>query len=441
MRNGHAALLGIAACWLVGCAPPDTGSYKTLDSKLFSHVTVIGERGGGAGQFNKPRSVGVDGDDNIYVVDLTGRVQKFSPDGGYLLGWQMPETDKGKAKGMCTGLDGNIILIEPHYTRVNHFDREGGLVHQWGENGREVGQLIFPRGIAVAPDGAIWISEYSFAERLQKFAPGGTNVLFSIGEPGAGPRQFNRAEGLGINEEGQVFVADSCNHRIQIFSADGEFLREYGRAGSLPGEMSYPYDIRIDADGRQIVCEFGNSRIQVFDSEDEVVEIIGEAGSEPGRFSNPWSIALDSKGNLIVADSMNHRVQKLWRRKPAGVVLKEPGWSPQPPLLLLPPVKERNEGGNLGVPQPQIELSRLTRSGDRPRPRGEGESIKRIELQHPSAFPRAVPNSSSLSLGRGIEGERKGALRRPVALRNRSTALRGTLGDRSVAVPREAERS
>jgi len=304
-----------AALIVAGCGPTDTDQSRSLDSKLFSRVTKIGERGGGVGQFNKPRSVGVDGDDNIYVVDLTGRVQKFSPEGDYLLGWQMPETDKGKAKGMCTDLEGNIILIEPHYTRVNHFSRAGELVRQWGENGREVGQLIFPRGIAVAPDGAIWISEYSFAERIQKFSVGGTNVLFSIGGPGAGPGQFNRVEGLGIDAKGQVYAADSCNHRIQIFSADGRFLREYGHAGNQPGEMSYPYDIRIDAAGRQYVCEFGNSRLQIFDAEDRLIEVIGEAGTGLGQFGNPWSIALDSKGNLIVADSMNHRVQKLWRRE------------------------------------------------------------------------------------------------------------------------------
>jgi len=313
----------LIALMVAGCGPADTDRRRSLDSKLFSHVTVIGERGGGVGQFNKPRSVGVDGDDNIYVVDLTGRVQKFSPDGEFLLGWQMPETDKGKAKGMCTGLDGNLILIEPHYTRVNHFSRTGELLHQWGENGAKVGQLVFPRGIAVAPDGAIWISEYSFAERIQKFSPGGTNVIFSIGEPGSGPGQFNRVEGLAVDANGRIYAADSCNHRIQIFSADGEFIREYGRAGNQPGEMSYPYDIRIDAAGRQYVCEFGNSRLQIFDTQDQPIEIIGEAGYELGQFSNPWSITLDSKGNLIVADSMNHRVQKFWRRKDVARIDRE----------------------------------------------------------------------------------------------------------------------
>jgi sugar lactone lactonase YvrE len=299
---------------LTACSPPDTPDTRSLDSKLFSHAQVIGERGGGAGQFNKPRSVGLDGDDNIFVIDITGRVQKFSPTGEFLLSWQMPETDKGKAKGMDTDPDGNVLLIEPHYMRVNHFAPDGRLLHQWGREGTNTGQLIFPRAVAVAPDGGIWVSEYAFAERIQKFSADGATCLLSLGGPGRGPGEFNRAEGIGVDAAGNLHVADSCNHRIQVFSADGRFLRAYGRPGNQPGEMSYPFDIRIDNAGRQYVCEFGNSRIQVFDREDRLIEVIGGPGRAPGQFSNPWSIALDSQGNLIVADSQNHRVQKLWRR-------------------------------------------------------------------------------------------------------------------------------
>jgi hypothetical protein len=68
-----------------------------------------------------------------------------------------------------------------------------------------------------------------------------------------------------VDGQGRLFVADSCNHRIQVFSADGKWLASYGSAGSGKGQMSYPYDVRVDNAGFQFVCEFGNSRIQVFD--------------------------------------------------------------------------------------------------------------------------------------------------------------------------------
>jgi hypothetical protein len=137
--------------------------------------------------------------------------------------------------------------------------------------------------------------------------------LNRFGRAGTAPGEFNRPEGLCLDAQDRLYVADSCNHRIQVFSREGKFIRAYGKPGQGLGELSYPYDILVDAAGRQYVCEFGNSRIQVFDAADHPVEIIGGPGAEPGQFNDPWSIAFDSAGNLYVADSQNHRVQKLIR--------------------------------------------------------------------------------------------------------------------------------
>jgi len=308
-----AVAVGLAGLALAGCGQSQASNSR-LDSKLFGAVQVIGSRGTGLGQFNKPRSVAVDRQDNLYVVDFTGRVQKFAPDGTFLLSWQMPQTEKGKPKGMGLDSDGNIIVIEPHYFRVNHFTPEGKLMAQWGVGGTRVGQLSFPRAVAADAKGELLIAEYAVEERIQRFAARGAKCLGAFGRGGAGAGEFNRAEGLGLDAQGRIYVADSCNHRIQVFSHDGQFLRAHGKAGSGRGELSYPYDVRVDTAGRQYVCEFGNSRIQVFDAHDQPVEIIGGPGSAPGWFNNPWSIALDSQGNLYVADSLNHRVQKFVRR-------------------------------------------------------------------------------------------------------------------------------
>jgi ABC-type Fe3+ transport system permease subunit/DNA-binding beta-propeller fold protein YncE len=332
-------LLASAALLFSGCAPQAPTNESPLQSRLFSRVQVFGSRGVGVGQLNKPRSVAVDAQDNFYVVDMTGRVQKFSPQGKFLLLWQMPQTELGKPKGMCRDRDGNIIVVEPHYSRINHFSTDGKLIAQWGDRGTNIGQFFLPRAIGVNSHSEYFVSEYQEAERVQKFAleslistplkrganetpaPGDSPLrsavrarfLGSFGKSGTGPGEFNRPEGLCIDAQDRVYVADSCNHRIQVFSSDGKFLRAYGKPGAGKGELSYPYDICVDAAGRQYVCEFGNSRIQVFDDNDQSIEIIGGPGAAPGQFSNPWGVALDSHGNLYVADSQNHRVQKLLR--------------------------------------------------------------------------------------------------------------------------------
>jgi len=312
-RSPCAALCVLPLCLLAGCSADDQRSVP-IDSKFFSRVEVIGSRGAGVGELNKPRSVAVDAADNLYVVDMTARVQKFSPEGKYVLEWQIAQTEKGKPKGMCRDKAGDIVLVEPHYSRVNFFSPEGRLVAQFGEHGTNAGQLGMPRAAAVNTRGELYVCEYTDSERVQCFTPHGERCLGGWGRLGEGPGEFSRAEGLGIDARDNIYVADSCNHRIQVFTSVGKFLRQYGKAGSGAGEFSYPYDIKIDAGGLQFVCEFGNSRIQILDSHDRPLEILGGPGGAPGQFSNPWGLALDSKGNLYVADALNNRVQKFIRK-------------------------------------------------------------------------------------------------------------------------------
>lgn len=321
---------GAALFVVAGCDEPARPRRVALESRWFSHVEVIGHRGVGPGQFNKPRSLVCDRNDNLYVADVTGRIQKFDPDGRFLLQWQMPQTDLGKPKGMGLDAQGNVLVIEPHYMRVNHFDSAGRLVAQWGAKGTNGGRFILPRAIGLNSLGEFFISEYTVVDRVQRFGP----ITFSAegdavelprfgiawGEPGEPAGHFNRAEGLGIGPSDHVYVADSCNHRIQVFDREGRFLRMHGKAGSAPGAFSYPYDVRVEADGTQFICEFGNSRISIVDARDQLMEIVGGPGAEPGRFANPWAVTLDSRGNLYVADSQNHRVQKLIRRDGVGAV-------------------------------------------------------------------------------------------------------------------------
>ncbi len=305
---------------LIGCATANMGCNQAehgqaqLRSERFASVRLIGSRGMGPGLFNKPRSLACDAKDHLFVIDMSGRLQRFSAGGEYDRLWDMPQTEKGKPKGMDRDPRGGIILVEPHYTRVNHFDLDGRLLRQWGVNGTNAGQLAFPRSIAVAPSGDVYVSEYGPADRIQCFGQDGQTFRFTFGSRGTGEGQFDRAEGIGVDSKGRVYVADSGNHRIQIFDGNGKFLRSIGRAGQGPGELSYPYDVKVDADGVIFVCEFGNSRVQLFDQEGRSLEILGGAGTGLAQLNNPWGICFDGAENLYVADALNHRVVKYIRR-------------------------------------------------------------------------------------------------------------------------------
>src|SRR5262249_4284669 len=154
--------------------------------------------------------------------------------------------------------------------RVNHFAPDGRLVAQWGAKGTNLGECILPRSIAVDSHGEFLVTDYTLVDRVQRFSVdfgavktvrlpsagvshdiprGPWRTAAAWGEPGVQPGQFNRAEGIAVDAADRVFVADSCNHRVQVFDRDGHFLRAFGRAGAAPGEFSYPYDLRVDRAG------------------------------------------------------------------------------------------------------------------------------------------------------------------------------------------------
>jgi sugar lactone lactonase YvrE len=108
-------------------------------------------------------------------------------------------------------------------------------------------------------------------------------------------------------------VADSCNHRFQLFSIEGELLEIWGRAGKAPGELNFPYDAAVDERGVVYVAEWGNNRLQSFDLHGNFLGIFGRAGAEPGEFGNPWGVVLEPRGTLLIADTLNHRLQRLPR--------------------------------------------------------------------------------------------------------------------------------
>ncbi|MBI4025309.1 MAG: hypothetical protein HY360_10045 [Verrucomicrobia bacterium] len=299
----------LAVIFCAGCGRPTT---ERAQNQFFGRFETFGSFGTGAGQFNKPRSVAVDGAGNVFVVDMTGRVQRFDESGPYLGAWQAPETTLGRPKGMGVDADGHLMLVEPHYQRITHFNAAGKPIRIWGKRGIAPGELEFPRAVAADAAGHLFVCEYLQVQRIQKFDLQG-HFLKAWGAEGSAPSEFRRPEGIGIDKDGNVYVADSCNHRVQKFTNDGVFLSEFGRPGIAPGELSYPYDVKVGKWGKIYVCEFGNSRIQVFSEQGVSEEIIGGSGAGEWQFRNPWGIALDREENLWVADSMNHRIVKLIR--------------------------------------------------------------------------------------------------------------------------------
>ena len=276
---------------------------------------IIGQRGLSDGRFQKPRAIAIDLDDMIYVVDKTGRIQKFDNEGKFILGWRTPAIDSGKPTGLSIDLDGSIMVADTHYYRFLFYTPDGQLMDErtiGGTNGPDPGQFAFVTDIARTSSGAYYCGEYGEFDRIHRYTLDGKYVD-RMGEHGDGPLQFSRPQSLVVDEAGLLWVADSCNHRIQVIDWRDTKPRSVailGKQGQALGEFQYPYGMIFAKDGSLIVSEFGNHRVQRLDREGTPLASWGVAGNLPGELNQPWATAVDSKNRIYVVDSGNNRVQR-----------------------------------------------------------------------------------------------------------------------------------
>ena len=276
---------------------------------------VWGRRGLSEGRLMKPRALTVSPTDEIYIVDLTGRIQVFDREGNYLRGWRTPEIKQGKPTGLGWSRDNRLIVADTHYFRVLFYTPEGQLEEArtiGGEHGDEPGQFHFVTDALEAANGHFFVGQYGQIDRIQEFYPDGT-LRRIWGSQGSQPGEFSRPQCLLLDDGQLLWVADACNHRLQIFDLSGDepqLVDIWGTPGSEVGQLQYPYGVVFDTDGTLLIAEYGNHRIQRFSRNGEPLEVFGQSGTEVGEFNSPWGLILDSKRNLHVLDTLNHRVQR-----------------------------------------------------------------------------------------------------------------------------------
>jgi DNA-binding beta-propeller fold protein YncE len=274
---------------------------------------VWGSLGAGDGQFSKPRAIAIDPQDQLYIVDMTARIQVFDVDGNFLRSWQTPEHKNGRPTGLTFDtLEGNLLVADTHYSRVLTYTPMGELLTNrtlGGTTGQGPGELNWVADVVRDTSGNYYVSEYGELDRLQKFASDG-KFISQWGGHGSDAGQFMRPQHLEIDADGLLWVADACNHSIQVFDLSGKFIRTWGTQGTEVGQIYYPYCIALDGKGHVYVSEFGNHRVQKFTLDGKSVGAWGTAGRKPGQLNTPWALVLDSRGRVHVLDSMNHRVQR-----------------------------------------------------------------------------------------------------------------------------------
>ena len=184
-----------------------------------------------------------------------------------------------------------------------------------GAPGTGSGQFNSPRGIAVAPDGSLYVAD-SKNNRIVHLSADGKVIQEwgSFADVSKGPAPggtFNEPWDVAVGPDGSVYVADTWNNRIQKFSADGKFIKMWGYFGTAEAPTAFwgPRGIAVNAKGDVFVDDTGNKRVVIFDADGNYIGQFGGGGSQPGQLDEPVGIAFDSSGNVYVADTWNQRVQ------------------------------------------------------------------------------------------------------------------------------------
>jgi tripartite motif-containing protein 71 len=168
---------------------------------------------------------------------------------------------------------------------------------------------LAPRYVAVDWLGRIVVSDYE-NHQIKVFSGEDGSLLQSIGAAGTEEGQLHMPLGVAVSREGNFVVADSRNHRLQVFERDGTFVRTIGCKGDAEGEFQFPMGVAVDRAGNIAVADWGNHRVQLFDSKGAHRRTIGREGTGEGELKNPSGVAVDESGSmLVVADGQNHRVQ------------------------------------------------------------------------------------------------------------------------------------
>lgn len=251
-----------------------------------------GAPGTALGQFSGPFGLTLDGRGGVYVVDqINNRIQRFSTtDGTYLGAFGIGGAQLGQFRTPfgITWSGGLLFVADFGNDRVQVLRPDGTQPRAWGSRGNGPGQFTRTAGIAVDRDGLVYVSDH-FNDRVQKFTPDG-RLLGEIGGPPFPPvqatrgtlaiglatatpaavseplpdRQLVRPEGLAIDRDGNLLVADYGRHRVAKFSPEGRFLQAWGGGSTASGgvDMLGPKGVAVDPrSGALYVADTGNGRV------------------------------------------------------------------------------------------------------------------------------------------------------------------------------------
>ncbi|MBI5193028.1 MAG: hypothetical protein HZA08_06250 [Nitrospirae bacterium] len=253
--------------WPIGIAVDSSGNIYVVDSgnariqKFTSNGTFItkwGSPGTGDGQFSGPSAIAVDSSGNVYVADASNaRVQKFSSDGMFITKWGSSGTGDGQfdtPNGIAVDLFGNVYVADTWNARVQKFSSDGSFITKWAIY--ITGEIKYSDPISIAVDslGNVYVPDNS-NNCIKKFSPSGLLLKkWYFGSPGLG---------IAIDSSENVFITNN-RYSVEKYNSNGTLINKWGSYGTDDGKFADSRGITIDAEGNAYVSDVSNNRIQKF---------------------------------------------------------------------------------------------------------------------------------------------------------------------------------
>ncbi|MFQ5764357.1 MAG: NHL repeat-containing protein [Rhodospirillales bacterium] len=311
---------GLAVAVVVLAAAGWAAFVPSPQEPAYVFVAAWGGKGGASGKFDDPTGIAVAGDE-VFVADArNGRIQVFDLDGNFKRQFGRPGDGPGElGRPMNLAVAGDALYVPEYFNdRIQVFGLDGTPRRIIGGAGEGPGRFRAPGGVAVAPDGDLFVVDF-YNQRVQRLRPDGSFVRQwgTPGETGIGAGAFNYPTDVALGPDETLYVADGYNDRVQVFGPDGGFLRKWGGPfgvnihGPFRGWFATVTALAVDRTGHVFAADFYNNRVQKFAPDGTFLTAFGD-GEGPGRLAYAMGVAVASDGSVFVTDFAGNRVTK-WR--------------------------------------------------------------------------------------------------------------------------------
>jgi DNA-binding beta-propeller fold protein YncE len=258
-----------------------------------------------------PYGLAVDSKGMLYVADTkVGAVFIFDPeskDTGFIK--HGVDAKFGRIFGLAIDDADRLFVSDGQYNHVLVFNPQHKLEMQFGE-----GVMNDPNGIAIDEENRFLYVVNTGSDQVLVFDADTFKLLRKIGTPGKNrtltdPGDFAAPTDAAVDKDGNLYVTDTLNDRVEEFDADGAFIRAFGKNGDGPGEFTRPKGIAIDCDGHVWVADANMNRVQIFTPEGNLRMIFGGFGWLPGQFQALAGLYIDRNNRVFTSEQFLGRVQ------------------------------------------------------------------------------------------------------------------------------------